>query len=157
MTSQRILLVVLLAWALVMIVPDLLRVVQPLGSFGFYANNDGLIYDVVGPFDEKEQSPAWNAGIRAGDRLAINELHCYPYDATTCRNALTVLSGHQFMLPGRTATVQLKPPVAAQRARSLWWRSKHRPTPSSVSSSCSSLGSWSWSGRHGSSGHVQDP
>jgi len=29
MTSQRILLVVLLAWALVMIVPDLLRVVKP--------------------------------------------------------------------------------------------------------------------------------
>ena len=71
MTSQRILLSVLLAWALVMIVPDVLRVVQPLGSFGFYADNDGLIYDVTGPFDEKEQSPAWNAGIRAGDRLAI--------------------------------------------------------------------------------------
>ena len=48
MTRQRILLVVLLAWALVMIVPDLLRVATPLGSFGFYADNDGLIYDVVG-------------------------------------------------------------------------------------------------------------
>ena len=31
MTRQRILLIVLLAWALVMIVPDVLRVVQPLG------------------------------------------------------------------------------------------------------------------------------
>jgi len=48
MTRQRILLIVLLAWALVMIVPDLLRVVQPLGSFGFYADNDGLIYNVTG-------------------------------------------------------------------------------------------------------------
>ena len=38
MTRQRLLLIVLLAWALVMIVPDLLRVVQPLGSFGFYAD-----------------------------------------------------------------------------------------------------------------------
>ena len=51
MTRQRILLIVLLAWALVMIVPDVLRVVQPLGSFGFYADNDGMIYDVTGPFE----------------------------------------------------------------------------------------------------------
>ena len=53
MTRQRILLIVLLAWALVMIVPDVLRVVQPLGSFGFYADNDGMIYDVTGPFDAR--------------------------------------------------------------------------------------------------------
>ena len=55
MTRQRILLIVLLAWALVMIVPDVLRVVQPLGSFGFYADNDGVIYDVTGPFDEESE------------------------------------------------------------------------------------------------------
>ena len=59
MTRQRILLIVLLAWALVMIVPDVLRVVQPLGSFGFYADNDGAIYDVTGPFDAESDSPAW--------------------------------------------------------------------------------------------------
>ena len=51
MTRQRLLLIVLLAWALAMIVPDVLRVVQPLGSFGFYADNDGVIYDITGPFD----------------------------------------------------------------------------------------------------------
>ena len=60
MIRRRILLIVLLAWALA----------TPLTSFGFYADNDGLIYDVIGPFDEREQSPAWNAGIRVGDRLA---------------------------------------------------------------------------------------
>jgi len=70
MIRRRILLIVLLAWALVMIVPDVLLVATPLTSFGFYADNDGLIYDVIGPFDEREQSPAWNAGIRVGDRLA---------------------------------------------------------------------------------------
>ena len=48
MTRQRLLLIVLLAWALVMIVPDLLRVAQPLGSYGFFADNDGVIYDVTG-------------------------------------------------------------------------------------------------------------
>jgi hypothetical protein len=73
MIRQRILLSVLLAWALVMIVPDVLRVVQPLASFGFHADSDGLIYDVTGPFDEKEQSPAWNAAIRTGDWLALKE------------------------------------------------------------------------------------
>ena len=67
MTRQRILLIVLLAWALVMIVPDVLRVVQPLGSFGFYADNDGVIYDVTGPFDAESDSPAWRAGIRDGE------------------------------------------------------------------------------------------
>jgi hypothetical protein len=29
-----------------MIIPDFYRVYQPLGSFGFYANNDGIIIDV---------------------------------------------------------------------------------------------------------------
>ena len=67
---------VLLAWALAMIVPDLWRVVQPLGSFGFYANNDGLSYDVTGPFDDQTASPAWNAGIREGDRLDLSKLRC---------------------------------------------------------------------------------
>jgi hypothetical protein len=37
-------------WALAMIIPDFYRVYQPLGSFGFYANNDGIIIDVQGPF-----------------------------------------------------------------------------------------------------------
>ena len=55
MTRQQLLLIVLLAWALAMIVPDLLRVVQPLGSFGFYVDNDGLIYDIIGPFDRGVQ------------------------------------------------------------------------------------------------------
>ena len=39
----RILLIVLLSWGLLMIVPDLRRVVQPLASYGFIADNDGRI------------------------------------------------------------------------------------------------------------------
>lgn len=108
MTRQRLLLIVLLAWALVMIVPDLLRVVQPLGSFGFYADNDGVIYDVTGPFDREQDSPAWNAGIREGDKLALSKLHCYPYDRVTCANALMVLGGHQLVLQELEATFDLK-------------------------------------------------
>ena len=108
MTLQRIVLIVLLAWALVMIVPDVLRVVQPLGSFGFYADNDGMIYDVTGPFDAESDSPAWKAGIRDGDKLALSKLRCFPYNRTTCRNALMVLGGVQLVLPDREATFELK-------------------------------------------------
>jgi hypothetical protein len=68
--------VALTLWGLAMVVPDLVRVAQPLGSFGFYANNDGLIYDVVGPFDNASESPAWKAGIRTGDRLDLMRLRC---------------------------------------------------------------------------------
>ena len=46
----RALLVALTFWALAMIVPDFYRLYQPLGSFGFYANNDGIVTDVQGPF-----------------------------------------------------------------------------------------------------------
>ena len=119
MTRQRLLLIVLLAWALAMIVPDVLRVVQPLGSFGFYVDNDGVIYDITGPFDEEQQSPAWNAGIRQGDKLALSKLRCFPYDPTTCGNALMVLGGHQYVLEGQQAAFNLKAAATAQRGRSL--------------------------------------
>ena len=69
MIRDRILVILLALWGLAMIVPDLVRVVQPLGSFGFYANNDGLIYNVSGPFADEQSSPAWQVGIRVGDRL----------------------------------------------------------------------------------------
>lgn len=57
MTRQRLLLIGLLIWALAMILPDFARVVRPLGSFGFFADSNGLIYDVVGPFDGEAESP----------------------------------------------------------------------------------------------------
>src|SRR5918994_2119222 len=41
MTPSRLLLIGLTLWGLVMIVPDLIRVVQPLGSLGFFASSDG--------------------------------------------------------------------------------------------------------------------
>src|SRR5271167_2669718 len=90
-----------------MIVPDLARIVIPLGSFGFYANNDGLIYDVAGPFAVPAQSPAWKAGIREGDRVDLSRMRCLPYDSAACGNVLAVLGGLEFVLPGREATIDL--------------------------------------------------
>jgi hypothetical protein len=125
--GQRILLVVLLTWALLMIVPDLWRVVQPLGSFGFYADNDGIIYNVTGPFDDQTASPAWHAGIREGDRLDLSKMRCFPYDAATCGSVLAALGGIQFAVPGRRATIDLAS-TPARPARQVVLVAEERPT-----------------------------
>jgi hypothetical protein len=107
MTPSRLLLIVLTLWGLFMIVPDVLRVAQPLSSFGFYADSDGRIYNVTGPFDEKRESPAWKAGMRAGDKLDLARLKCSFRDLVTCGYALAAVGGVQYVLPGRTAVIPL--------------------------------------------------
>jgi hypothetical protein len=127
MTPSRLLLIGLTLWGLLMIVPDLLRVAQPLGSFGFFANNDGLIYDVAGPFDEESESPAWKAGIRPGDRLDLSRLRCGLEDLATCGYALAALGGVEYVLPGRQAVI----PLAAghgQPAREVTLVAAQRPS-----------------------------
>jgi hypothetical protein len=81
---SRVLLVVFTIWALAMIVPDLYRLVHPLGSFGFYANNDGLVTHVKGPFQDETASPAFQAGLRAGDRLDLAQMRCIPLQTLKC-------------------------------------------------------------------------
>src|SRR6516162_6398381 len=98
MNRNRIVLIALLLWGLAMIVPDLFRVVHPLGSFGFYANNDGLIYDVTGPFDNEASSPAWKAGLRTGDHVDLAHVRCGLSDVTSCGRALAAIGGLQFAI-----------------------------------------------------------
>lgn len=88
MTRDRLLLIGLLLWGLAMIAPDLLRVAHPLGSFGFYANNDGLIYNVTGPFPDEDSSPAWKVGLRVGDRLDLSHLRCTLKNLAACGSSL---------------------------------------------------------------------
>jgi len=107
MARDRILLIGLVLWGLLMIVPDLVRVAQPLGSFGLLADNNGLIYDVTGPFPDEASSPAWRAGLRVGDRIDLSQIRCRLSDLADCSNALSVLGGLQFVLPGRSATIDL--------------------------------------------------
>jgi hypothetical protein len=106
MAGNRILLMGLMLWGLAMIVPDLVRVAQPLGSLGFYANNDGLIFDTNGPFPGDAASPAWRAGIRAGDKLDLQRMRCAFNDLESCSNTLAAL-GVQYVLPGRSVTIEL--------------------------------------------------
>jgi len=128
MTRGRILLIGLSLWGLAMIVPDLMRVGWPLASFGFYANNDGLIYDVTGPFPNKTVSPAWKAGIRRGDQLEFSRLNCVPkYYSVACRDALAELGGVQYTLPGHRTTLYLAPTVS-QPARQVTLVAEVRPS-----------------------------
>ena len=127
MTRDRLLLIPLLLWGLAMVSPDLLRVVHPLGSFGFYANNDGVIYDVIGPFTDEASSPAWKAGLRDGDQLDLSRLRCTLKDLDSCGSLLTALGGLQFVLPGRSLTLDVAA-TADQPARHLTLVAAQRPS-----------------------------
>ncbi|HEY1329335.1 MAG TPA: hypothetical protein VGI14_20545 [Casimicrobiaceae bacterium] len=101
---SRAWLVLLAAWAILIVTPDLYRVFASLGSFGLVADNDGLIVDVVGPFATAADSPAVAAGIAPGDRIDLQAMRCIPLDSPRCRSLLSVLGGlggKQVVLPGR--------------------------------------------------------
>jgi hypothetical protein len=94
---SRVLLVALTFWALAMVVPDFYRLYQPLGSFGFYADNDGIITDVQGPFLEQTASPAFQAGLRVGDRLDLTQMRCIPIRTVRCASAMAALGGFRLV------------------------------------------------------------
>ncbi len=157
MTRDRFLLILLVVWGLVMIVPDLVRFIQPLGSLGFYANSDGLIYDVTGPFKDKAASPASSAGIREGDRIDLSRMKCLPYDAVRCASVLATLGGLQYVLPGRVAVVDLAAtPGHECEDRDACRRREADRTGWFAFFSCStrSPASWSLSPPHGSCGSA---
>src|SRR5215470_2861739 len=128
----RALLVAFTLWALAMIIPDFYRVYQPLGSFGFYANNDGIITDVQGPFLAPPNSPAFQAGLRAGDRLDLEQMRCIPINTLRCASAMAALGGFRLVSDQRRAELVLaatsdRPAreveiVARQRPSSGWVR-----------------------------------
>ena len=99
----RVALVLLTIYALAMVAPDFLRVLRPLGSFGLATNGDGLIYDVQGPFASEEDSPAWRAGLRVGDRLDLVAMRCIPVDTDLCAGTLSQFGGVNYVVPGREA------------------------------------------------------
>jgi hypothetical protein len=103
----RVVLLLLTIYAVAMIAPDLIRVVRPLGSFGLEINGDGLIYDVQGPFASEEDSPAWRAGLRAGDRLDLAAMRCVPLGATLCPSLLAQWGGVNYVMPGREAMLSV--------------------------------------------------
>ncbi len=122
----RVALLLLTIYALAMIAPDLLRVVRPLGSFGLATNGDGLIYDVEGPFASEQDSPAWRAGLRVGDRLDLAAMRCAPVDTNVCASMLAQWGGVNYVMPGREATLFVA--AAADRpAREVRLAAEPRP------------------------------
>jgi hypothetical protein len=105
----RVILLLLTAYALAMIVPDVLRVVRPLGSFGLSMDGDGRIYDVQGPFENEQGSPAWHAGVRAGDRLDLTAMRCAPVGTIVCASLLSQWGGVTYVTAGREATLIFAP------------------------------------------------
>jgi hypothetical protein len=103
----RILLALLTLYGIAIIAPDIYRIAHPLGSFGLNSNGDGLIYDVQGPFIAEAESPAWEAGIRSGDRLDLAGMRCIPVNTDLCASMLALWGGLNYVLPGRKATLLL--------------------------------------------------
>ncbi|HEY1863376.1 MAG TPA: PDZ domain-containing protein [Roseiarcus sp.] len=123
----RVVLLLLTVYALAMIVPDLVRVVRPLGSFGLAVDGDGRIYDVQGPFESKDDSPAWRAGLRAGDRLDLGAMSCASVDSVGCASLLSQWGGVTYVMPGREATLVVA--RAAERVgREVKLTAEPRPT-----------------------------
>jgi hypothetical protein len=104
---SRIFLAISTIWALAMVVPDLYRSVQPLGSFGFCANNDGLVTDVQWPFPDEAASPAFRAGLRIGDRLDLTRMRCIPVNTLICASAQAALGSLRPVTSNRRAELVL--------------------------------------------------
>ena len=131
-TVGRALLVALTFWALAMIIPEFYRLYQPLGSFGFYANNDGIIIDVKGPFLQQTDSPAFHAGLRAGDKLDLEQMRCIPISTLRCASAMAALGGFRLVTNQRRAELVMaatpdRPArkidiIAKQRPSNAWVR-----------------------------------
>jgi hypothetical protein len=124
--AGRFLLIALTLWALAMIVPDFYRLYRPLGSFGFYSNNDGLITDVQGPFPEQTASPAFQAGLRVGDRLDLERMRCIPIDTLKCASAMAALGGFRLVTNQRRSELAIAASMD-RPARDIAIIAKQRP------------------------------
>jgi hypothetical protein len=107
----RIAVLLLTIYAVAMIAPDVLRVIRPLGSFGFDMDGDGRIYDVRGPFESERDSPARRAGLRPGDRLDLAAMSCASVDSVGCASLLSQWGGVTYVMPGREATFIVASPT----------------------------------------------
>src|SRR5215472_4222916 len=105
----RALLVALTLWALAMVIPDFYRLYKPLGSFGFYANNEGIITDVQGPFLQEADSPAYRAGLRPGNRIDLEQMRCIPISTLRCASAMAALGGFRLVANQQRAQLVMAP------------------------------------------------
>ena len=110
---SRSALVVLTIWGLAMVVPSFYRMVWPLASLGLTVDNNGMVVDVIGPFDHApNRSPAAASGLKVGDRLDLQQMNCRAPSSTVCASLVTMLGGSgglQDTLPGRAVDLIIRP------------------------------------------------
>jgi len=106
-TPGKVLVVLLTLWALVVVMPDALRIIRPLGTLGFSADNDGAIYSV------DDGGPAAKAGLKAGDRLALDVMSCRR-GGPACAQLLSVfggMGGLQYVRADSSITLWIRAPA----------------------------------------------
>jgi hypothetical protein len=109
--AGRFLLLVLTLWALAMIVPGFQRVFESLDSFGLSVDNDGIVTDVLTPFQSPANSPTAAAGIVPGDWIDLRAMRCIPAGTPQCASLVTILGGlggMQAVLPHTQITLMLR-------------------------------------------------
>ena len=118
-TLSRLALVILTAWGMSMVLPSFHRLVWPLGSFGLTVDNNGVVVDVVGPFDRGlDRSPAAAAGLAIGDRLDLQQMNCWAPSSHVCAALVTLLGGSgglQETLPGQEVDLVIRPATGGAR------------------------------------------
>src|SRR5882672_4091248 len=84
---QKLLLIAALIWALVVVVPDIYRLYSPLGTLGFSADNNGLIYEVYDkPATTVDFPGAPGRGLTVGDTIQLKPGPCWHPTSEDCRN-----------------------------------------------------------------------
>ncbi|HTI02202.1 MAG TPA: hypothetical protein VL752_14730 [Acidisoma sp.] len=111
-SASRLLAVLLTIWSLATILPDLSRIVTPLGSYGLSVDNDGTIIGVQDPFIRAAASPAGQAGLAPGMQLDLTAMRCTRPGSEGCRAILAVLGdfgGVEYTASTRPITLTLRP------------------------------------------------
>jgi len=106
---QRALLVVGLAWALVVVVPDFYRVAAPLATLGFYADNSGMIYQAP---EGAELGGVIRPELNMGDHVVLSPGACWQPTSRRCRDYLGVfggMGGLSYVLPETLVTLRIQP------------------------------------------------
>ena len=124
---SRVALLLLTVYALAMIVPDLLRVVRPLGSFGLAMDGDGRIYDVRGPFEAEQDLPAWRAGLRAGDRLDLAAMSLRARRHHRLRKSAVAMGRRHLRHGGTRGDACLRPVARARTVHEVKLTAEPRP------------------------------
>jgi hypothetical protein len=129
-TLSRLALVVLTAWGLSMVLPAFYRMAWPLASFGLTVDNNGVVVDVVSPFDRgQDRSPAAAAGLAIGDRLDLRQMNCWAPRSRACASLVMVLGGSgglQDTFVGREVDLAIRPATGGA-TRTVHLRAKPAP------------------------------